>query len=148
MPIKLTLLGSNPTPLPADIKLASESITLDWDVVEYSDGGRTKLRRSPEARPVRIALQQRMGLDRTLHELAKRTAGIGLKITHTMDSQGDDGKTKEIALLDIDLEDLVPDDFVIGPTRILHLVTKTEPKIDFPADSAGPAATLPTGSDS
>ncbi|MCA8993686.1 MAG: hypothetical protein KDA88_16980 [Planctomycetaceae bacterium] len=125
---KLTLSdGKTDRSLPSDIQVVG-GVPLRRGLEVSSVSGKPKLIPSNAANQNFLTLEQPLGHDMTLFELWRKSAGFKLKLTFSVPIDDGNGEAVMDDILDLDLKDLVPDNFNIDAVLTLVLKTLTEPE--------------------
>lgn len=126
---KITLSdGKSDRTLAEDIELVG-GVRLGHNLEISSVDGKPKFNRSDNCDAVVLTLQQPLGHDDTLFDLYQKSAGFKLKLTLSVAVDDGNGKAVKQDILDVNISDLVPDDFGIDGVLTLILKTLTEPEV-------------------
>jgi hypothetical protein len=125
---KITLSdGSSDRPLPEDITLVG-GLRLGNQLIVTNEGI-AKFRPSETPDPVMLTLQQPLGHDKSLLDLFGKKAGFKLKLTLSLPKDDGNGGIVQKDILDVNVKDLVPDDFHISEVLTLTAQTMTMPEV-------------------
>ncbi len=118
----------NGRPLADDIEVA-DGLRLAHQLIKSSQGV-AKYRPSDTPDPVVVTLCQALGHDKTLLEMFGMLAGFKLKLTLSLPVDDGNGGVKQQDILDINLEDLVPEELHFGNviTFTCRTLTPADPK--------------------